>query len=165
MSHPPNLFTPHTLLATWFGSGLMPKAPGTWGSLAALPFAWGIQVYGGPLALVVATLAITVIGTWASERYMAETGTHDPGSIVIDEVAGIWLVLIIAPPDWVIFALGFLFFRIADIFKPWPACWADKNIKGGWGVMLDDLLAAPWAMLALWGAMLLLGENINVFRG
>ncbi len=137
----PNLSNPGILLATWFGSGYLPKAPGTWGSLAALPFAWGIVQFGGYWALGIATAVVFVIGLWASKIYMDMTGAHDPGAIVIDEVAGQWIVLLAAPLDPTAYALGFILFRLFDVTKPWPISWADRNIGGAMGVMMDDVLA------------------------
>lgn len=138
------------VIATWFGSGLLPKAPGTWGSLAALPFAWVIADIGGPVWLAVATLAIYAIGTWATAVFLRSTDDPDPGPVVVDEVAGMWMTLILVPVDPVIYGFGFIAFRIADIFKPWPASWADSHIKGANGVMLDDVLAAIYSALATW---------------
>lgn len=141
---------PAMLLATWFGSGLLPKAPGTWGSLAAIPFAFVIAQAFGSLALIPAALGIFLVGWWASNRVSEASGIKDPGMIVIDEVAGQWLTLAAAPPGWIAWGLGFLLFRAADIVKPWPANWADRAAPGGLGVMLDDLLAAVYSGLALW---------------
>lgn len=140
---------PAMLLATWFGSGLLPKAPGTWGSLAALPFAWAIAQCFGSLALVPAALAVFLLGCWASDRVVRTSGIKDPGHIVIDEVAGQWLTLAAAPPGLLAWGFGFLLFRLADIVKPWPANWADRSVRGGLGVMLDDVLAAIYAAGAL----------------
>lgn len=138
------------LLATWFGAGLLPGMPGTWGSLAALPFAWAIHLYGGPLGLLLAACGVFAIGIWASGEYARQSGAADPGAVVIDEVAGQWLTLALAAPlDPLYYALGFLFFRIADIFKPWPASWADRALKGGFGIMVDDIIAGLYAAVAL----------------
>jgi len=138
------------LLATWFGAGYLPKAPGTWGSLAALPLAWWVYGAGGVFGLVVATGIIFVVGIWAAQIYADEMGGGDPGPVVIDEVAGQWLTLIVVPADPLLYAIGFVFFRIADIFKPWPASWADQNIKGGLGIMLDDIFSGFYAAAALY---------------
>jgi len=146
-----NLRSPPILLATWFGSGLLPKIPGTWGSLAALPFAWVIAVWGGNLALLAAAVIVFVIGIWASNRYISEIGGEDPGPVVIDEVAGQWLTLCVITPDPLFYGLGFVLFRITDILKPWPANWADREVKGGLGVMLDDVLAAAYSAAMLVG--------------
>lgn len=80
---------------------------------------------------------------------MAQTGTDDPKEVVVDEVAGQWLVLAAIPADPALFALGFVLFRIFDIFKPWPVRWADRQVGGGLGIMLDDLLAALYGALIL----------------
>lgn len=146
-THPTlSLRNPAHLLATWFGVGLLPKAPGTWGSLAALPFAWIIAELGGWPWLAAAILIVTLIGWWAAERTVAQSGVQDPGAVVIDEVAGQWLVLLVTPPNLLLYALGFLLFRLFDITKPWPASWADRQVKGGLGVMLDDLLAGLYGL-------------------
>lgn len=144
------ILSPAGILATWFGAGLMPFAPGTWGSLAALPFAWCIQYYTGWVGLTVASVLIFLIGCWASNVFEAKAGVKDPGAVVIDEVAGQWMVLIPAGLDPLLYLIGFVLFRVADIFKPWPACWADKNVHGGIGIMLDDVLAAIYAMIAIY---------------
>lgn len=144
---------PAFLLSTWFGAGLLPTAPGTWGSLAALPFAWIIQTIGGTAALAAATVTVSLIGVWSASVYVVRNKVEDPQEIVIDEVAGQWLVLLAVPPDLVFYALGFLVFRILDITKPWPARWADRHVKGGVGVMLDDLLAAAYGTLIMAAVM------------
>ena len=148
---PVNKLSPFFILATWFGSGLLPKAPGTWGSLAALPFAWAIQVSLGNTALIAATIAIFIIGVWASNVTAAKMESQDPGQIVIDEVCGQWMVLCVVPPDLFYYFLGFILFRFADIKKPWPVSWADQNIKGGLGIMVDDVLAGVYAGAVLYG--------------
>lgn len=152
MSPKISLKNPAFLLATWFGAGLLPVAPGSWGSLAALPFAWAIAATGGWPALALASVLVFLVGVWAADRTVADTGIEDPGLVVIDEVAGQWLVLLFAKPGWLSYAVGFALFRLFDITKPWPAGWADRTVKGGLGVMLDDVLAAFWGlaiMLAL----------------
>jgi phosphatidylglycerophosphatase A len=140
---------PAVLLATWFGAGLLPGAPGTWGSLAALPFAWLIAGYFGATGLLVAAAAAFLVGCWAAGVVSRAGGVQDPGAVVIDEVAGQWLVLAATPPHLVAYAIGFLLFRVADIVKPFPANWADRSVHGGLGVMLDDAFAAVYAGLAL----------------
>lgn len=145
-----SLAAPATLVATWFGVGLIPFAAGTWGSLAALPFAWFIHGWFGPIGLLAATALVAIGGVWASARVIARTGKQDPGAVVIDEVAGMWLTLALAPRVWWAYAIGFVLFRVVDIVKPWPAGWADRSLHGGIGAMADDLLAAIWSALALW---------------
>lgn len=148
---------PAGLLATWFGVGLMPHAPGTWGSFAALPFAWAIMHYGGVWYLAAAVVIVSLLGWWAAERYVRAHGSEDPGDIVVDEVAGQWLTLLPAGGDIGLMAAGFVLFRIADIVKPWPAGWADRRIKGGLGAMVDDLFAALWSASAVLGLRYAIG--------
>lgn len=140
---------PAFLLATWFGAGLLPKLPGTWGSLAALPFAWWLASAGGVPALGLAVALLFLLGWWASSIYVERLQLDDPGSIVVDEVAGQWLVVLLAPPDVLFYFAGFILFRIFDILKPWPVGWADRYVKGGLGVMLDDILAAAYGLAIL----------------
>ena len=144
----PPLWRVSSLIATWFGAGLLPKVPGTWGSLAALPFAWLIVWAGGPVALACATAVAFGIGWWASEIYAK--ARSDPGDVVIDEVAGQWLVLIVIPLDFGLYALGFALFRLADITKPWPANWAEQRLPGGLGIMADDIIAGVYAGVVVW---------------
>jgi phosphatidylglycerophosphatase A len=135
---------PACLIATWFGVGLLPYAPGTWGSLAALPLAWALAAVVGAWGMAAAAALLAVIGWWASEVYVRRSEIDDPGDIVIDEVAAQLLVLApVASQPW-LFPIGFLVFRILDIAKPWPASWADRKLGGGAGVMADDLLAAGY---------------------
>lgn len=135
-------------LATWFGSGLSPKAPGTVGSFAALPFAFFIQTYLGSAALFFASVIIFFVGWWASHEYMKYyPEKHDPKQIVIDEVAGMWLVLAVVVHniyEHIIFLymISFALFRFFDAVKPWPISVVDRTVKGGFGVMLDDIFAA-----------------------
>jgi phosphatidylglycerophosphatase A len=145
----PPLTDPAWLLATWFGAGLLPVAPGTWGSLAALPFGFVIAWLGGSFALVVAALVLFVIGCWAAERAQHLSGVADDGSIVIDEVVGQWLTLAAAPLTPAAYLTAFLLFRLFDIAKPWPARWIDHNFVGGVGVMTDDVIAALYGVLVL----------------
>lgn len=138
-----------TLIATWFGAGYAPAAPGTIGSLAALPFAWGIAALAGHWTLIPAAIALFFIGWAAANQVAAASDDPDPQIIVIDEVAGQWLTLAVAPPDLLAYGVGFALFRAADILKPWPASWADRRVGGGLGVMLDDMLAALYAAALL----------------
>ena len=138
-----------SFICTVGGIGGLPKAPGTFGSLLSCLLAWPIHFYGGFIALIGAGLAALAIGIWAAERYQAETGRHDAPEVVIDEVAGQWLTLAAAPLDPVFFAVAFVAFRFFDIVKPWPVGWADKQLRGGFGVMADDVLAAVYAALVV----------------
>jgi phosphatidylglycerophosphatase A len=137
-----------SLIATVFGIGRLKPGPGTWGSAAGLVLAYPITGVAGSVGLLAGFLAVTAAGIWASDRYAAQAGASDPSEVVIDEVAGLWLTLFFAPftiLDWVI---AFGLFRLFDIWKPWPISWADRRIKGGLGIMLDDLLAGLCAALA-----------------
>jgi phosphatidylglycerophosphatase A len=136
-----SLKDPATLLATWFGAGLLPKAPGTWGSLAALPFAWALTALGGRPLLAVAAVLLFPAGCWAAGQVGRILGRGDPGCVVVDEVVGLWIVLLAAPPGLLAWVIGFALFRLFDIVKPWPISWADREVKGGLGIMLDDVLA------------------------
>ncbi|SDG95256.1 phosphatidylglycerophosphatase A family protein [Roseospirillum parvum] len=142
------------LLAIWFGCGLSPKAPGTVGSLAALPLAALLAWLGGPWLLAGATLVVAGVGWWASAEEARSSGDADPSRVVIDEVAGQWLTLIALPLDPLAYLIGFAAFRLFDITKPWPVGWADRRLKGGLGIMVDDLLAGCYAAalsgLVLW---------------
>jgi phosphatidylglycerophosphatase A len=146
----PSLKDPAVLLATVFAIGWLPKAPGTWGSLAALPAAWWIVSQGGLPGLAIAILLVFGIGVWACGGYAKATGTHDAGACVIDEVVGQWIVLLIVPLDPLFYLAAFGVFRFFDIFKPWPTGWVDRNIHGGLGVMVDDVLAGLQGLAVMW---------------
>jgi phosphatidylglycerophosphatase A len=161
-------------IATWFGSGLSPFISGTAGSLAALPFAYLIHITLGNFGLFAASIIMFFVGWWASEQYVSATGTDDPGQIVVDEVAGQWLLLSVLFPTWQSYLIGFLLFRIFDIVKPWPVSLADRKIKGGLGVMADDMLAALYPILLylilmiegqLFGASALLNPIVGFLGG
>jgi phosphatidylglycerophosphatase A len=138
------------LLATWFGAGFLPVAPGTWGSLSALPCAAVLVWLGGPVLLLAAGVAVFVLGIWAADAYMQAVQVHDPPAIVIDEVVGQWVTLALLPPEPLVYALGFVLFRVLDVLKPWPANFIDRAVTGGFGVMLDDVVAGAYAAGALW---------------
>jgi phosphatidylglycerophosphatase A len=148
------------IIATWFGSGLLPKAPGTWGSLAAIPFAYIISVYTCPYALIFGTVALFFIGIWASDKIEKSAQIKDPGFIVVDEVVGQWIALLPLPFLYsllnsessylyfaIIAAVAFITFRVFDIWKPWPVNYVDKNVHGGYGIMLDDVIAGMYALI------------------
>jgi len=139
------------LFLTFGGSGLSPKAPGTIGTLASLPVGLAILYYLGINTLFLVTLAITVIGIFEINKYEKATGMHDQQHIVIDEAAGMWLALMIAHSsaltmtypyaELLAIILSFATFRLFDIWKPSTIGWIDRELKGGMGVMLDDVLA------------------------
>lgn len=136
-----SFWNPASLISTWFGVGFIRPAPGTWGTLAAIPFGWAITHFAGTSALAFASIAAYAVGIWSSDYYSRATNSHDASEIVIDEVAGIWLALAFAPVTLIGFALSFILFRAFDIMKPWPIGWLDKNLPGGVGIMSDDMLA------------------------
>ena len=146
------------MLASGFGLGYLPKAPGTWGSLAACIVAWPMAVAGGPLLLLLASSLALGIGLWASAvclRYCDDLESrtscdHDPSWIVIDEIAGQWLTLVMVPVEPLYYALGFFFFRSLDILKLPPIDRVD-SWPGSWGIMADDIVAGLLAALLLWG--------------
>ncbi len=135
-----------TLLATWFGSGNLPKAPGTWGALAALPFAWVIVTLAGSTGLLLAAILLFAAGCWAADGEAAMAGTRDPSWVVVDEVVGQWLTLVLVPLHLLDYLFGFLLFRLFDIWKPWPVNWSERRFGGGFGIMIDDVVAAAYAM-------------------
>ncbi len=144
-----SLWEPSTALATFFGVGLLPIVPGTWASAAALPFAWIIMSVGSWPVLFAAALIAGLAGWWASARYVTQTGREDPSEIVIDEVAAQWLALCVVPQSLFAYFAAFFVFRVFDTLKPWPASWADREVEGGAGVMLDDVFAGIYAALTL----------------
>ncbi len=139
------------LFLTFGGAGLSPKAPGTVGTLASLPVGVAVLYFFGMETLFLLTLAITVIGIFEINKYEKLTGVHDQQEIVIDEAAGMWFALIIAISTAVTMTypyaevlaivLSFASFRLFDIWKPSTIGWIDREIKGGLGVMMDDVLA------------------------
>lgn len=142
------LTDPVHLLAFGFGSGLAPKAPGTFGSLVGVLFAW----LALPLALewrIGIGLVLVAAGIWICGESARRIGVHDHPGIVWDEMAAIYLALLVAPPQMGLWALYFLAFRLFDIWKPWPISDLDHRLKGGLGIMLDDLVAALYAAVLL----------------
>ncbi|MEI9886950.1 MAG: phosphatidylglycerophosphatase A [Rhizomicrobium sp.] len=133
-----------TLLATVFGAGRAPVAPGTVASVLALPFAWLILWKFGPFALFGASIAAYAVGVWSTGNYANRIGKSDPSECVIDEVAGQWLACAAAPLSLAGFAFAFLLFRVFDITKLWPVSEGEK-LPGGWGIMTDDMIAGALA--------------------
>ncbi len=143
-----------TWLASWFGFGFLNPAPGTWGSLGALPFGVAIYLFGGAIALAVSVIIVTIIGLWAADKFDKAMDGHDSKMIVIDEVAGQWLALIPAALNPALIIFAFISFRFFDILKPFPINLIDKKVKGAWGVMGDDLVAGIIAAFCVWGISL-----------
>ena len=138
-----------TLLVTWGGAGWLHPAPGTWGTLAAAPPGWAIALYGGPGTLLAAAALLCGVGIWSSGRYAAQTGRTDPQEVVIDEAAGVWLALACAPLTVIGVGAAIALFRVFDIVKPFPASWLERRLPGGYGIMLDDMMAGAYAGAAL----------------
>ncbi|MDD9721670.1 phosphatidylglycerophosphatase A [Sulfitobacter sp. PR48] len=152
------------MIGTVFGVGYIRPAPGTWGSLVALPWGWLLHVLGGFPLLVLAVVAGFAKGWWATAKMTAGSDDHDPSEIVVDEVVGQWIALLplsyaawtrgldmlVMWPGWI---AAFLLFRLFDIWKPWLVGWADRR-GDALGVMLDDVIAGIFAAL---GVMVLAG--------
>lgn len=139
---------PVHLLAFGFGAGLLPKAPGTFGSVPGLLLAWLTL----PLALewrLMVALGLVLTGIWICGESAKRLGIHDHPGIVWDEITGMYLTLLVAPPQIAFWALGFGLFRLFDIWKPWPIRDLDHRLAGGVGIMLDDLVAALYAAILL----------------
>ena len=133
------------LIATWLYSGKSPKAPGTCGSLATLPFVFALAYFYVIYAVIAFAVIISVIGIPVAGKYAQALNIKDPGQIVIDEVAGQTIALIFAETNLYLFAIGFALFRLFDISKPWLVGWADTKLSGGLGIMLDDIFAGIFA--------------------
>lgn len=136
---------PVLFLAFGFGSGLAKKAPGTCGTVAAIPVYYLFAQANNILIYSILTIVATVAGVWICDIAAKKLDEHDFGGIVWDEVAGYLITLWFVPFSWQAMILGFILFRIFDIFKPFPIKWVDQQIHGGLGIMLDDVLAAVFA--------------------
>ena len=153
----PRVFTnPVQFLAFGFGSGLVPRGPGTAGTLMAVPLfllaaGWSLPVYTAVVVLA------AVLGIWICGAASRQLGVHDHGGIVWDEFVGFWITMWAVPVSWTWIIAGFLVFRVFDILKPWPISVLDKNVKGGFGIMIDDVVAGVMACLTLHIALWLVG--------
>ncbi len=144
------LSNPVHLLATGFGSGLSPWVPGTMGTLAAVPFYY-LLVWMSPWALIAAIAIGSLAGIYLCGKTSSDMQVHDHGSIVWDEFVGFWITMSLVPAtDWQTVLAGFVIFRFFDMVKPWPISWLDKRVHGGFGIMLDDIVAGLMSMVALW---------------
>lgn len=140
---------PILLLAFGFGSGLAPRAPGTAGTLAAVPLYLLLSQL--PFTAYVGLVLVScVAGIWICGAAAKILAVHDHPGIVWDEFAGYLVTMLAAPPGWLWLVAGFLLFRLFDIWKPWPIRWVDRNLGGGLGIMLDDLIAALFAGFSLY---------------
>ncbi len=142
---------PEHLIAYGFGAGLSPKAPGTMGTLVAIPIYLLLANLPG-LVYLLAVAAMIGVGVWACDKVASELGEDDPSAIVWDEVVGFLVAMAAAPVislAWII--MGFLLFRLFDIYKPWPVSWAENRFRGGIGIIADDLIAGAmtWVVLTV----------------
>ncbi len=141
-AHPAHIF------ALGFGSGLLPKAPGTFGTLMALPLFWIIADFSIPIKLSIIAV-LFVLGIYFCNQTGKAIGIADHPSIVWDEIVGMLLVLTFTPPHWAFWVAAFLLFRFFDIWKPFPIRQVDRKMKNGFGVMFDDILAAVYASICM----------------
>lgn len=142
------LTNPVHLLALGFGTGLVPRAPGTVGTLVGIPFY--LLISGLPLWIYLAiTVAVSGAGIWICDRAAKDFGVHDHPAIVWDEIAGYLVTMIAAPAGWPWIVAGFLLFRLFDVLKPWPISVLDRRVSGGFGIVVDDLVAGVIAALVL----------------
>nr|WP_218958828.1 phosphatidylglycerophosphatase A [Ursidibacter maritimus] len=147
-----NLKNPIHFLAVGFGSGLIKPAPGTWGSLVGLLlaiFLWYLTA--SPLFFVVLSSISFILGCYLCEKTSQDLGVHDDGRIVWDEIVAIFCLFICLPEySWFYYILTFLFFRLFDIIKPYPIRYFDQQLKGGIGIMFDDILAGIYSLISLY---------------
>ncbi|HIF73897.1 MAG TPA: phosphatidylglycerophosphatase A [Porticoccaceae bacterium] len=146
---------PIHFFAYGFGSGAVPKAPGTAGTLVAV-IMYLLLPQISPLIYVSLLLISFVFGVWICGKTAQDIGIKDPSGIVWDEFVGYWITMFMAPSGWIWVIIGFVLFRLLDIVKPWPIKWADKQIGGGMGIMLDDVLAGIMAALCMQAIVILL---------
>lgn len=142
------LSNPLHLAAVGLGSGLSPKMPGTVGSLAAIPFLWLLT--GLPIWAYLSILVLTFIfGVWCCQSASDAMGVHDHGGIVFDEFVGMWITFLTMPLTGLHLLAGFILFRFFDILKPWPIRWLDNKVQGGFGIMIDDVLAGVFSLVGM----------------
>lgn len=142
-----DLTQPVQFLALGFGSGLAPKAPGTFGTLAAIPvFFLLTMLMPTPLHYAIAVIIMGLAGIYICGKTADDVGVHDHPAIVWDEFVGFFITMFMVPVSWQSILLGFLLFRVFDILKPWPISYIDKKMTGGLGIMFDDVLAGVFAL-------------------
>ena len=144
-----SLKNPLHFLALGFGSGLAPKAPGTFGTLAALPLVYLCSVYLPFSFYLLLTVLFSIVGIWICGKTADDMQVHDDSSIVWDEVVGMLITMIAVPLNWQTLLVGFVLFRFFDIVKPWPISYLDKHVHGGFGIMADDILAGVFALACM----------------
>jgi phosphatidylglycerophosphatase A len=141
-----SLANPVHFLALGFGSGLASKMPGTFGTLASLPLVVLLASYSSLTTYAVLTILASIAGIWICGQTADDMQVHDDPSIVWDEFAGMLIALFAVPLSWQTVLLGFALFRVFDILKPWPISYLDKHVDGGFGIMIDDVLAGIFAL-------------------
>jgi phosphatidylglycerophosphatase A len=146
-----NLSNPVHFLALGFGSGLIKPAPGTWGTLAAIPLYLLVMYFvtASSYSYFAIIFISFVVGIYLCGKTASDAGVHDHGAIVWDEIVGFFITMLLLPVTWQNIVVGFLLFRFFDIVKPWPIKWLDKHVDGGFGIMIDDVLAAVFAWVLL----------------
>lgn len=142
MAHPVHFF------AFGFGSGLSPFAPGTFGTLMAIPL-YLLMLQLSLVPYLIITLIVCITGIWICDKSSKLLGVHDHGGIVWDEFAGFFITMIAAPAGWIWIVIGFILFRLFDIWKPWPISLLDKKVEGGLGIMIDDIVAGVYALICV----------------
>ena len=142
------LKNPVHFLSLGFGSGLMPKAPGTFGTLAAIPV-YLLMANFSVLIYSIITVVLFLLGIYLCQKTTDELKVHDHSGIVFDEIVGFLITMIAVPLTWQWIVAGFILFRLFDILKPWPISWLDKKVHGGLGIMLDDVLAGMFSLAIL----------------
>jgi phosphatidylglycerophosphatase A len=144
-----SLLNPVHFLAFGFGSGLAAKMPGTFGTLAALPLVVLLSHFSSFSVYLTVTILVCVLGIWICGKTAEDMGVHDDSSIVWDEVAGMLITMLAVPLSWQTVLVGFMLFRFFDILKPWPISYLDKHVHGGFGIMIDDVLAGLFALAGI----------------
>ncbi|NKC00210.1 MAG: phosphatidylglycerophosphatase A [Pseudomonadales bacterium] len=158
-----DLSSPSLLWASGFGLGFLPRAPGTWGSLGALLVWWFVIADLNPLTQLVIIATYFGISWWACQRVCELFAVDDAGEVVADEVLGMWVALFALPQFWWIAILGFVTFRFLDIRKPWLIGRLDRELKGGLGIIVDDLVAGALTCLGIWALVIIFRAlSINV---
>jgi phosphatidylglycerophosphatase A len=146
---------PVHFLAFGFGSGAVPRGPGTAGTAVAMLIYLALPPMT-PLAHAALIVGSFLLGVWLCGKTASDLGVHDHGGIVWDEFVGYWITMFLAPAGWSWALIGFGLFRVLDIFKPWPIKWVDRQVKGGMGIMLDDVLAGIMSALCIQAIVVLL---------
>jgi len=156
------LKNPIHFLALGFGSGLIKPAPGTWGTLASVPvYLLTLYFFSLNLAVYLMVLLVSfIVGIYLCGKTANDVGVHDHGSIVWDEFVGFWVTMTLIPFSWLNLILGFILFRLFDIVKPWPIKLLDKHVHGGFGIMIDDVLAGVFA----WGILYFSQPYLTFFQ-